>query len=635
MIHMSQSQQRNYALFIWFITSLVALGISAVSFVQIDRQQYPAMPIILWSMAGISILAGICFICSTRKRFTLLSVPLPDKAWFGWLTILIGTVCLSGVWLGLPPSWDQPMAVLLRLYAVGLVFVGERLLLRTSRTGALVISSKTLLVLLAGILLLALALVAIYIGRVPWIEVFDEPMELSFSWATFQIHSFWSTSTATQRQLVLYPYLLHPLNGLWMSLAGFGLIQARLFFLAFGWASLIFIYLTARRLYGYYAALAAVAVGAFIPLTYDFVRPDLLVPLATSVGLYFFFTARQTRSYSRHYLAGLAVALGIEGHPYAARFAIAFALIYLYEYIRLILITRRWQWNAPFWFFALGGLTYSIFFVAVHMAIAPGGLNLHTFSESYTYQVQYSDNPQALPLYRILVDNISYYQQYLKRHVSEAIVAVAAVTAAARCHKQSDKLLLSIWGISLIVGAFSLTHVNPYYGIYNMPFIAILAGALIARRGTSVDSKQATLTGFAIICIVAALFSSETILTGNSPQAADPFIDVARQIDQVLPANITTIVGDRVYYLGILDHRRYVALDDLSSPYYRPMVPASTALILTAFEHRTDPFSEQVAKYAAANRLERAYCFYAAGYQITVFTALPSLPPGAPIGCKE
>jgi len=627
----------NYMLFVWLTVSLAVLLISGVYFSTVDLRQFPGVPVILAATAGIAIAAGILFVRSIRQRGGDLYLTFPNQPWFGWLVILLGVLCLAIMWIALPPIWELSIAALPRLYFIGLIFIGQQLILRAADTEQQTVSLRAVKILVLVMILLALTLVIVFIGRVPHIEVFDEPYELSFSWAIFQTGAFtWPMGPQMMdaRQLALYPYILHPLNGLWMSVAGLGLVQARLFFLVFGWASLLFIYLTARHLYGNYAALAAVAIGAFIPLRHDFIRPDMLIVLTTAAGLYLLVTARSNKSNLRHYLAGLVVAFGIEGHPYAIRFALAFAVIYLVEYGQLLRSTRRWHWYTPFWLFVLGGLTHAVFFVIAHMAIVPGGFNLRAAGEVSTIEVGFSANAQLPFLARILADNLLHYRLYFQLHMAEVLIALVAAIGAIRRWQSADKLLLAIWAVALALGAFMLVHVNAYSWIYNMPFMAILGGALIAQLAASMNRERVALVSVASLCLIVTALSSDTILTGTRPSVAEPFIEVGRKIDHLLPADIPTVIGNRVYYLAILDHRRYVALDELNDPYYRMMPASATALILTSFADKTDDYTDKMLRYAATAKLSKAYCFYVREYQIAVYVPTTKLPANAPIGCK-
>src|SRR3989338_420758 len=112
------------------------------------------------------------------------------------------------------------------------------------------------------------------------------------------------------------PFFLYPI-ALILSIFGrsaVSLIAARIFiFMVFAGVCL-FLFLLASLLRGYFFALAAVIVFAFLPMPYDKmleIRPDLPSLLMSMAGLYLFISAREKQRQSLFFLAGFSFAVSL------------------------------------------------------------------------------------------------------------------------------------------------------------------------------------------------------------------------------------------------------------------------------------------------------------------------------------
>src|SRR5258706_4770372 len=143
------------------------------------------------------------------------------------------------------------------------------------------------------------------------------------------------------------------------------------------------------------------------------------------------------------------------------------------------------------------------------------------------------------------------------------------------------------------------------------------------------------MTAWGEIILMAVALPTRIVAPAAKDQPADTFTDLARQIDHRLPSDITTVIADRIFYLGILDHRQFITIDDFEPSVQDLAAPQPWALIITSTAETDNdkPFAAMRA-YAATTGKAKAYCFYRAGYQFAVYLPREKLPADAPIGCS-
>jgi len=638
-------QRIRYASFAWVLFSLIVLLLlftsgsgSGISFGMYSARYMFAILVIF----GFTIVASWVFIVSHTKPQKLFALRLPRTYWFGWLIIIASIAVLLLIWLAFPSNRNDSVLILARLYCVAVIGSLAWLTQYFSRTHNLTISIRFSRNLCWFLILLTLLLVCLFLGRVPHILFADEAPEINLSWSMFTTRSFyWGMyPEMPPKTIALIHSGLNPLTGYWMSLTGVGLEQARLFTLILGTLSLPFIYLTARRLYNGLAAWIAVAVGALILLPHNYARPDLFVVTMTAAAMYFFVTARDSKSLVRHYLVGLLVAFGMEAHPYAIRFVIAFGLIYLVEYIQLLRTSGRWEWNAAFWCFVLGGLSYGLFYLTTHVLVSGQSFSLADYSAIYAGQTQSPYMTAGSRLSRMLNENSKFFGWYFRLHLPEATLWLLMPVIALRRRKPADKLILAIFLPSMIIGVLLLAHLSFYYWVYNMPFIAILTGAWLARIGQHVEPAALqtrptlTLSGVLGLTIVSGLLATHIVVTGMQRSATAQFIEIGRQINSLIPKE-ASVVGSPIYYLGMTD-RPFVSLETY---YYVPNPSEKKtpdALILTLGDgDMNDPMVMSASSYVQQSPLRKAYCFYTdGGNEVWLFLREESLPKDAPLYCR-
>jgi hypothetical protein len=621
---------------------LMALHVSEPA--QILGRYSTSFTVVLVAMFGVTGLAGVLSVLSRSGR--LPTIRLPGGWWFGWSVIIVGLVALIFVWLFLQSaSGHIPAIGLFRIYVVGLIIAGMFGALHISGIGAWQIGSRWRLFLLLLITILAVGFIARYLGKIPAPRFFDEPWLVNWGWSIAKTGTFHSYMYPMYpaRTIALAPVLL-PISGYWMNIFGLGLDQLRLYYLLFGLLAIPLIYLTTRHLYGSIAALISVGVAAFVPLLHNYARTDLLIPTLVTAALYLFFTARETGSLWRHFVAGVCLGFAMEGHPYAARFAVAFGLIYVVEYVRMLLRERRWRWNPAFCCFVAGGLTYIPFYVVAHLLIVPGStLDLTRVIGEYGNQ---SSLGGADPLFvRGIKVSLAWYQEYMAQHPLELALGAAGIAAALLRRTYADRVWVTIILVSSLIFVVIMAHMAPYYYIHNLPFIAILGGAMFAQvarvertsaqsvsAGTRHSSSALTFVGLAGVGTVVALFSAQTVLVGARSGNIDDFIQVGRKVDLLIPPNVT-VVGWEAYYLGMPHREGFVASTSfLDAPPDKWGVSPPTAIILT---RGLDNTFRNVDSYIQQADLVRAYCFpmYHFGGEAILFLPRANLPADAPVNC--
>src|SRR5258708_31763071 len=155
--------------------------------------------------------------------------------------------------------------------------------------------------------------------------------------------------------------------GLLLRLIGDGFCKARFAGLLMACLALPFIYLAGKRIYGVRAALFSVVFAVLLIIPTNYVRPDVFLGVMLSVAIYLYTRAQTTRRPWMHYLTGLCLAIGIEGHPLVYRFGIAFVLLYLIRWVYQMWQTRRLFVDGRLIALALGGMTGILIWTGIHV----------------------------------------------------------------------------------------------------------------------------------------------------------------------------------------------------------------------------------------------------------------------------
>jgi hypothetical protein len=637
---------RSHALLVWFFASVVCLLIMLTH--ESDSGEILGLyslrySLILLVMLVLTAAAGISSGLALSGKLQIPQLKINSRLRWGILAAGVALVAIT--WLFLPIS-STSGGLVFRVYLVMLLFFG--LLAIVERFPDLPVGHLGWYVLLVATLVLTALFTILYQdGYVPPSRYYDEGWLEGWSISLHNrapgapLDSMFPMRdplvVAVSTRLSLYGM------GYWLELFGVGLRQGRLYSAVLAWLALPFIYATTRRLYGTTAALGALAVAALLPLHHSYTYPTGWVALTNAMGLYFFISAREAASPHsqrlRHFLAGLTISFGFEGHAYAVAFAAGLGGVYTLEYAGLIWRTRSWQRNPNFWLFVLGVLSCAGISIIFRIWISGGLIGLGNLVDalraSYSVQTTIGGQSEGL-IWRIWNANASLYGDYFLRYPLEFTLLVIGILAALRRFIQnrnsSDRILLAILALSLLVFALVLAKANVYYWIFLMPFIAALSGAFIAQFGRT---KQISgFVPFAASIMIVAMMSVFTIKAAGQGQNVNQLLDVSDQISELLPDEVETVAGWETYYMGMYP-RQFIA----TSSFYgfdqmiAPGTLAPDAIILTA---GLDDVPATLA-YLEANHLQRAYCFPTGLFDgmTILYLRADLLPQDAPLLCDE
>jgi hypothetical protein len=610
--------QRTRLLGGWFIISLMCL-IPIVLHQSDDPSilgRYSSRyVVVVAAMLGLTLLAGLLYALSAQNRLRLPALSLPESRRAGWVIAGGGAALAVLAWVFLPVS-SAGGGVVFRVYVVGLIITSMILLLYQTRTALRPAAPFWLWLIPLAAVALGLLLNYSYIGTLPGSRFFEEPITADtaisiYDPATTVTHMFPARDPETHN---VY-HMSASMSGLgwWLQQFDASLIQGRVFLRLLAYLGVPFIYLTARRMYGQTAGLAAVAIAIFLPIHHGYLRPTAAVALTNAIGLYCFFSARDAQTSAgqrvRHILAGFVTGLGMEGHPYAFAFVAGMGAVYGIEYLGQIRQTGRWLWQ-PFWLFVLGAAGAGVFFIAFRIVFSKGALTPANFVDAllgaYTHETNIGNTSD--PTRRISKFTSYFLGSYSSWFPLEFTLLVGGLAAAAwRGFRQQiahDRRLLALALLSFGALAVLMTHNNPYYWIFFMPFVALLTGGLV----TSVGGRTArpNLVQAALIMTLIALLVSFTI-TAVPEQNADELIEMGYIIDELLPAEIQTVAGWQTYFYGLYPR----VMPSTENFYMAPVsewhgVEPPQAIIVTTGLDDSHP---QLWDYIRDNQMQPAYCF--------------------------
>ncbi|MBZ0302059.1 MAG: hypothetical protein K8J31_20080, partial [Anaerolineae bacterium] len=182
-------------------------------------------------------------------------------------------------------------------------------------------------------------------------------------------------------------------------------------------------------------------------------------------------------------------------------------------------------------------------------------------------------------------------------------LAAAAYRAIGR-RIQHDRYLLVLTLLSVGCLGLLMTHNNPYYWIFLMPFIALLGGGLIAMLG-GVSSRMNLAQAAAVLLLIALLVSFT--LTAVTEQNSDELIALGYTLDDLLPPEIDTVAAWQIYFYGLYP-RVMISTENF---YMAPVdewqgVKLPQAVIVT---QGLDDTYEALLAYVQAEDMQPAYCF--------------------------
>ena len=520
---------------------------------------------------GLAICLGSLSVPAIRERiFREVPGELSQRAvnMFVYVGILsIPVVYLLLVYISQENSWSfelrYTISVLSILYVLALAFLLHRY--RQLRADYRGVSWHWIILLL---FLFHVVFIALVFGDIPEINTVDEPWEVGNS--ILNIKNFGSSSNLrpefNSENWLFNPFML-AVSGAVQLLIGAGWLQARAFYLVVGVLACPFVYLTAKRLYGSIAGWSAALLAFYIPLHYNWGRPDIWVATATAIAIYCYFFALDSdgkRARVASFACGFFIVSTIDGHFYGIAFAVVFCLLHLWEQLRHFR-NHRWRLQPAFTYFTLGCAAFSLFWLWYHVYLP--GIYLEDiprlFTQTWDWQLEvYATDTTGIAriaenAYRMLRRYIIYQQPF------ELFLYIFLVAIAIIRRKRGDLILLSIFVGSLLVFVSIIAHQNKYYFVFWMPFLAVWFGGFtqdICGRVNCAGSFNKRISNGALLFLVVILtmYEGRAIEVATNPslirrrQEFESLIEAGRRFDELLPDEEDIVIfGNLPFYLGM------------------------------------------------------------------------------------
>ncbi len=497
-------------------------------------------------------------------------------------------------------------------------------------------------------------------GTYPMLDTLDELHNYIVQWtyAHTSLLGDWVFREMVPLPQPLYD-LSHILVGLLMRLVGDGLWQARLLRLMLVSVSLPFIYNSGKLLYGRRAGLFAVAAAiAYIAAT-AYARPDFTVGVLLSIGLYIYLKARQidhplirlaglradgTRfSPVLHFLAGLIIAAGVEGHLLAYRFGAGFGLIYLASWAQAIWQRKRIFIDGRLVALGLGAFLALLIYTSVH--VLPGPEQALHFLQSYSPTAR-DTTQQTSAAVQIVSRQI---EVWLETSPIEVWLTVAALVLAMVRFQRGDRLILTLLVVSEILMIVTYGYYRAFYQVHYLPLVALLMGKTLADgfdmaadpRPAAGRLSQLVMAGMVLVVIF-------SVLTDDANTTTDPmrteFEAVGTQLSDTLPANAVVLANEDYFLTG--PKQNFYTIQSIATPtWFIPTVQGMALLeqikpdvIIISPEIDIPRYTpmEDIYTYMDENNFQEVRCYTATG-QINAQVWMATLPPGWKIDptCKS
>jgi hypothetical protein len=246
-----------------------------------------------------------------------------------------------------------------------------------------------------------------------------------------------------------------------------------------------------------------------------------------------------------HYLTGLCVALGVEGHPLAYRFGLAFALIYIARWFYEMIQRRRVFIDGRVFALALGGVTGIMIFLSIHI--------LPNVEQGLHFLLNNGPGARGDPGQAALFSIQRQFYVWVTTSPVELVLVVAGIALAAYRLEHGDRLLLAILVVNEAVLLGTYGYYREFYQVHLLPVFALLAGRALANL-TEVRQSRIPAGLLAGLALAAMIFvASFGNLYGEANAAvSDPYRDeftaIARRLKADLPAD-AIVVGNENYFI--------------------------------------------------------------------------------------
>ena len=435
-------------------------------------------------------------------------------------------------------------------------------------------------------------------------------------------------------------------SGAWMNLFGAGLLQARFFNLIVAWIALPFLYLTARKLYNFPAALITVIFGIMLPMHFVTARGDVWVATATCIALYCHVHARDPVSRRPHllsFLCGLVAVSAVDGHPYGVFFAVVLVLLRLSILLPALRTGLDRKEAREFLLFISGCLVYGIIWIGYHLFLP--GVQLAELAnllqgawnrETRLGEVRYGTGPTVLNL-------LKYVQLMLYLHPAFFVLSVPASLFALRRWRSTDGPVLFVTTGSLVLVFLFLAHFNAHYLIFWLPPLCLWSGVWLSGTffpGRALQHQEKQLSFGALYILIAFLILNMLYINDSSNINSSlnehwkVMEEAGREINKVLPDIDILVAGTTEVYSGMMQRLNFAASCGftLDRPEYWPL-PAPQAIIYTP---GWDPGCDRLPDWLIDHNFQPARCFPVPGFGdgVAILYLEPELmPPERAIDC--
>jgi hypothetical protein len=420
--------------------------------------------------------------------------------------------------------------------------------------------------LIVGLLALAggVALSLAFVDRLPRLDTLDELHNWVVQWtyARTGLLGDWF-----YRQMIPLPQPIydsfHIPAALVLRVIGDSFWHARIARFLLTLIALPFIYKSGAMLYGRRTGLFACAIALLIMLPVNYVRPDFGVGIMLAVGLYVYLLAEKHNRPILHFLTGLLIGLGGEGHPLAYRFGLAFGLIYGIRWLREMFRAKRIYIDGRVFALGLGGATAMIIYVSIHLL--PGlEQGLH-FAKSYSPAGK-SAQGQLLDALEIIARQVEVWREY---HPAEQWIFVAGVVLAIFRFHRGDRLILFILLVSEVLMLATYGYYRAFYQIHFLPLFALLMGKALADGIDFRPDPRPAEGNAGRLALAATIFAiCGVVMLNRGVNAADPmrdeFEDIGRQFAATFPPD-ARVMANEAYFLTY-PHPDFYGISTVATP---------------------------------------------------------------------
>ncbi|MBI1763079.1 MAG: glycosyltransferase family 39 protein [Acidobacteria bacterium] len=330
---------------------------------------------------------------------------------------------------------------------------------------------------LLAIIVLVMGYQLFAIGRVPAYATDDDG---AYAAAGYQI---WQTGkpgvagykdvVGMGRDIYLLGHIGAWVQGVFMKLAGVGVVTALLPSVLVGMAVLVMVFLLGRELWseqtGLLAALLLSLSGVFFSAAHS-ARPDLLVTLFLLTAMWLTVSAPVERPYLRLLLAGLVMGMSGDVHPNG------FLLAPL-PWVGWVLL-RRPTWSL-FWrvtlLYGLGGLIGIAYWLASHYLPQPADFRRqNTLHGLATHGVKLLDHG----LWGAIGAELQRYLNWFwyargHRHLPEGVAVLLSGVLLWRRDRRTGRMLVGVWLVLFLIAAALMSNVFGWYLIFAWPLFAL------------------------------------------------------------------------------------------------------------------------------------------------------------------